>query len=140
MRKLLSVFLLLPSLVGCATKVESGFSKDAPKTYLLTDVAPLPLLLHTEQFLEWTKGYSMHIRDQARGLLVTDWVYDSPVEKHQVTLRINQDVKGSSMLSAHTNFQVFENGTWLERPSDYVYDAELIKEIEAHLEGLRAGR
>lgn len=136
MRKLSLISLLL-LCVSCTTKTTGGFSEKTPKTYLISQMAPLPLLLHTEQFLEWSKGYSFRIRDQERGILVTDWIYDTPLHKHQITLRVNRDVKGSSMLSAHTSFQEFVENQWIELPSNYRYDADLIEEIRNHIEGLQ---
>jgi hypothetical protein len=126
------LFFLSLSLGACASKQSSSW-KSSPKTFFRVTVSTKTAFEQTAHFLEWVKGYEIRIKDPERGLMVTDWASINPLEKYQLTVRIEKDVEGASIVSVHRQGQFFDSDQWKEAPTNPSHDAEIIKEIREHL-------
>jgi hypothetical protein len=117
---------------SCVTQT-ADVASATPKTFVRLNATPTKALTSAEQFLEWQKGYTIRIRDHERGLSVTEWTFDSPAERHRITLRATLDPIGA-VLSAHTESQVLENQDWRELASSGEREAWLLAEIKTYIE------
>lgn len=127
------VFVLGMVGMGCASK--SSLSKKTfreDQSYLRSELVPAFLLEETEKFLQWQKGYNLRVQDPMRGLIVTDWVEDSPISRHQLTIRVNRDIEGS-ILTAHVVRQEFAGQVWREAPTIQGMEEGLIRELNGYL-------
>jgi len=128
---LLLVGLSLP-LVSCVHETK-GTQLTPQITYLQSQLSPKDLTQKTGNFLELYKGYNLSVRDLQEGLLVSDWVEDSLNQRHRVTVRINQDLKGS-MLTVHFEIQQTSDGQhWMEVPSNGLLESQMITELKEQL-------
>lgn len=138
-RKLSTAFVMLfgLSLGACAMKEEKA-QKISPKTFFKVNLPIKSSIEEVSKFLNWVKGYDISVKDSERGLIVTDWTFDNPLEKYQLTVRVEEDLEGSSIVSVHRQVQFFEADQWREAPTNPAYDAEIIREIRKHLRDRRA--
>jgi len=120
-------------LSACSTKAVATFDNEGPKTYLRSQLTIPQLVEETSTFLEYYKGYNLGIKDLQRGLIVTDWVASTFSQRHRVSIRVNRDVDGS-LLTAHWELQVLQEGRWYEEPSLGHFEADLIAELDQHLQ------
>lgn len=132
-QKFLAFACLSVGFTGCVTQ-QMQSTVTEPKTFLVVSVVPKKAFSMSEQFLEWHKGYSIRIRDLDRGLAVTDWTFDSPSERHRVTLKTTADRAGSSLISAHTETQVLEEQDWHDLPSTGQRESLLLTELKKYIE------
>ena len=120
------------SLSACVTHKDFETEKPA-KTYLQSELNPSAVLILSEQFLEWQKGYPLKVKDQERGLLVTEWIQEELDLRQRVTVRVTQDAQGS-LLSGHIETEEANGGQWIALPSDPRREERLIKELDAFLQ------
>lgn len=137
-RSLSAVFVMLLGLflASCAMKEEKS-TKASPKTFFKVNLVSTNVFDEISKFLGWVKGYEISVRDPDRGLIVTGWTFDNPLEKYQLTVRIDEDLEGSSIVTVHRQAQFFEANQWKEAPTNPAYDAEIIREIRKHLRDSR---
>lgn len=103
------------------------------KSFFASELSPAQLFNYAHKYLEFQKGYGLKIADPVQGLLVTEWVSESPVVRHQITLRVIGDVTGS-MLSAHVVRMEFVQSAWRDIPSVGEFEDSLIQSIEAYIQ------
>jgi len=131
--------MVLTSLIGltlgCATKQSP--SPYASKTVIHSPLAPVIVVRETQKFLEWQKGYNIKVQDAARGLLVTDWMEDSPVSRHQFTIRVNRDLEGA-LLTAHAVVEQFEGAQWRSVIAAPQWENRMVRELQAYLDSRSA--
>lgn len=132
--------LSLPLLVACSSRAPTELSDPGRKTYLESQLTPQELFLHTEQYLSWILGYNLKVRDEGRGLMVTDWVMDDPHLRHQLTIRINQGAERASVLTAHFVVQENEGSEWKEIPSGGAPEEDFIVELEEQVRRVETER
>ena len=137
-RKFSTVFVMLLGLsLGACTMKEEKAQKISPKTFFKVNLASKAAFEEISKFLDWIKGYEVSVKDPDRGLIVTGWTFDNPLEKYQLTVRIEEDLEGSSIVSVHRQAQFFEANQWKESLTNPAYDAEIIREIRKHLRDSR---
>lgn len=124
--------LLALTLSGCQKNSPKTDSSRINRTILKSDLPSRALFTYAEQFLEWQRGYSFRIRDIERGLLVTDAIQDSPLERHHVSLRVGDDPKGS-LLSIHVVAEVLESSAWAPLASAGGRETDLLNELDRFL-------
>ncbi|TVQ80391.1 MAG: hypothetical protein EA369_02590 [Bradymonadales bacterium] len=132
---------LVFSLVGCASRPAPEADMSAHrKTFVESQLTPSELFLHTEQYLQWMLGYNIRLRDEDRGLLVTDWVMDDPHLRHQLSLRVNQGLEQASLLTANFTVQELRGDAWVEIPSGGEPEEDLLVEIEEQVRRIEIER
>jgi hypothetical protein len=124
------VLLCLLSLSAC---VAQKTNPNTGKSFFSCSLQPTTLLIMSEQFLEWQKGYSIKIRDHDRGMTVTDWILESPTERHRITLRTMIAPRGS-LISTHTEIEVLENQDWVSLPTTGALETKLLSELRNYIQ------
>ncbi|MDB5036942.1 MAG: hypothetical protein JWQ35_470 [Bacteriovoracaceae bacterium] len=126
-------------LLSACISEKGGPVVEVPKTFFTSSLPPKTLLIVSEQFLEYQKGYSLKVRDHSQGIAVTDWAMDAPDQRHRITLRAEVAIKGS-ILSTHTETQVMENDNWVELPSSGLSESKLLAELKDYIEHTASSR
>jgi len=116
---------------GCSTK-KTG-QPIARQTVIHSPLPPVKLVEETQKFLEWQKGYNIKVHDSARGLLVTDWMDDSPISRHQFMIRVDRDVEGA-LLTAHVVMEQFEGSQWRPVIAAPQWENRMVRELQAYLD------
>lgn len=135
MSRLILCGLSLLVFTACASKAESPALAKVESVYR-SALRPNQLHEETAKFLQWDQGYNLMVSDPRRGLIVTDWVQDSPYSRHRLSLRINHDVAGS-LLTAHASFQDFQGGRWQEAALGPPLEKAFIEELTQYLRSFR---
>lgn len=136
--KLIFGLFLLVFNSSCSTHIEAA-AHIPPRTILQSSLKPMTVTILAEQFLEWQKGYTVQIRDQQQGLLVTEWTSENPNDRHRITLRVAEDPIGS-LLSAHIVHQILNGAQWADIPSSGLEESQLLTELDGYLKNSPAGR
>jgi len=118
-------------ITGCATKQST--KSMASKTVIHSPMAPVTVVEETQKFLEWQKGYNIKVRDIARGLLVTDWMEDSPISRHQFMIRVNRDLEGA-LLTAHVVVEQFSGTQWQSVVAAPQWENRMVHELKTYLD------
>jgi uncharacterized lipoprotein len=95
-------------------------------------LAPLLAFEETQKFLEWQKGYNIQVKDSVRGIMVTDWIEENPLSRHQFTIRVNRDVDGS-IVTVHLNLEQFESNRWRSVIAAPQWENKMISELRNYL-------
>lgn len=115
---------------GCASKAPQTLTKSEP--YIRSGLAPFLALEETQKFLEWQKGYNIQVKDSVRGIMVTDWIEENPLSRHQFTIRVNRDVAGS-IVTVHLNLEQFESNRWRSVIAAPQWENKMISELRNYL-------
>jgi hypothetical protein len=138
--RLLGLLGLLFVFSAC-TKSPEIVEGSARKTYLESQLTPQELFLHAEQYIQWVLGYNLQVREESRGIMVTDWVMDDPQLRHQLTIRVNQGAQSPSLLTAHFVVQErLPNNEWNELPSGGYPEEDFVVELEEQVRRVETER
>lgn len=134
--KLSCILLLACSVMpACSPKAAvrtSNNSEPVGPSYYRSQLAPANLFVETKNFLQWQKGYSIQLSENSRGIMVTSWMRNTPMLRHQLNIRVNRDADGS-ILTAHMNFEEYENGRWMKIQPARSHEQDLLQELETYL-------
>lgn len=120
-------------LTACATKTqEAQVRLPLPKTVLESSFPAKKLFEISESYLEYHYGYSVRVRDLERGLIVSDWSRENPTERHQITLRVSPNEKGS-ILSAHIKTEAFTPEGWKDLPTRGEREGIFLSDLQSYL-------
>ncbi len=126
------IVISLSYILGCASRAPNPEAMDAHTT-IKSAMAPALLVDETQKYLEWQKGYNIRVREPALGILVTEWMEDSPLSRHQFSIRVNRDIEGS-LLTAHVVVEQFDGQQWKQVLAAPQWEANMIHGLRTYLE------
>lgn len=111
------------------------------QSYFESEAGPSKLFKLTEQYLEWHAGFPIQLRDPQRGLLVTEWVLNSPHERERMTIKITPRIQGS-LFSTFIQKEKLVGVEWQEMLANSVAEDQWIRKFQDHLKNIQysAGR
>lgn len=128
-----SIFLILAVfLTACATKTVEVAKTPLPKTVLESSLPARKLFEISEAYLEYHHGYALRVRDLERGLIVSDWSLENPLERQQITLRVSPNDRGS-IISAHIKTEALTQEGWVDVPTEGEREGLFLSDLQNYL-------
>ncbi len=133
LKPLLFLTIACLSLWGCASK-ETARTRDPrlPISVLESEFSPRQVFNAAETYLTYHLGFNLSVRDLERGLIVSDWSREDPLQREQITLRIQPNLRGS-VVSAHLRTEAFSQSGWQDLPTSGSREARFLSEFETYL-------
>ncbi len=103
-----------------------------PPSVLESELPPRRVFELSEGYLEYHLGYSLAVRDLEHGIIVSNWTGDTPLNRHQITLRIGAGERGS-IVSAHIRSENLSQAGWQDEPSSGESEKGFLDDFQKYL-------
>jgi hypothetical protein len=131
------VFCLLTVFIfaGCSAASRSQKAPrtaGTPQSVLQSPDGPRDVFERSSAYLDYYLGLGIQVRDLERGLLVSEWSRESPLERYQITLRFSPNEQGT-LISSHIRAEELVGQRWTDLPSQGDRESQFLAGLQDFL-------